>query len=407
MTLKSWSRRSVLACAVIRLAAGAVVFAQEPASLPQPAPPAPGKSPAVALIDAADAAQWQAWVKEKGWQVITAPIANTAIDPRVQALAAAVRDAIQKGAADPAQIYLAGRGEASAAVFYTISRVPDLWAAAIAVGGSPQPAIDSDRIFTANFALVPVLWLTASNEDEALAKKLKSEALNVEWRSSAGATNGAIFDWLAHHRRDEFPNEIDCETNSPTFASCYWIQLTKFDVNERNDVLPSTRLKAIATASLDLGGFGYKPGDPGPGILVSYLPDKYNGELKLGDRIVAIDGRPIDDGRKYAEIMAKATEGHAVAMVQRGKERIRMETRIILPRRDPVVTARVEAQYLPGDKEIQIVSRTIQEMRLTIPPHWAPDSKLFWNGLALDHSELSGCLVLTIDKELLHAVKCP
>ena len=79
----------------------------------------------------------------------------------------------------------------------------------------------------------------------------------------------------------------------------------------------------------------------------------------------------------------------------------------MIPRRDPVLTARVEAQYLPEDKEIQIVSRTIQEMRVTIPSHWAPDSKLFWNGLVLEKVETPGCLVLTVEKELLHAVKCP
>ena len=369
--------------------------------------PAPAKSPAIALIDPADAAQWQTWVKERGWQVITAPAGNTAIDPRVQALVAAVQDAIKKGAIDPARIYLAGRAESAAAVFYTISRVPDLWAAGIAVAGSPQAAVDSDRIFTANFTHVPVLWISAGADDQALADKLKAGGLNLEWRAANSTTNGAIFEWLTKHQRDEFPNEIDCETNSPTFAHCYWIQMAKFDVNERNDVLPSTRIKAGASASLDLGGFGYKPGDPGPGILVSYLPDKYSGELKLGDRIVAIDGRPIEDGRQYAEIMSKATEGHSVALVARGKERIRMETRIVIPRRDPVLTARVEAQYLPEDKEIQIVSRTIQEMRVTIPPHWAPDAKLFWNGLVLEKIESPGCLVLTVEKELLHAVKCP
>ncbi len=374
--------------------------------MPGPAAAA-AKAPGIALIDPADAPQWQSWVKDHGWQVLTAPASSNAIDPRVQALAAAVQDAIQKGTVDPAHIYLAGRGEATAAVFYAISRVPDLWAAAITVNGSPQPAVDSDRLFTANFTLVPVLWVSAGPDDQALAAKLKTQGLNIEWRAAGGTTNGAIFDWLSKHRRDEFPNEIDCETNSPTFASCYWIQMAKFDANERNDVLPSTRLKAGASAALDLGGFGYKPGDPGPGLLVSYLPEKYGGELKLGDRIIAIDGRPIEDGRQYAELMSKATEGHAVAMVQRGKEKIRMETRIVLPHRDQVITARVEAQYLPEDKEIQIVSRTIQEMRVTIPPEWASDSKLFWNGLALEKIEAPGCLLLTVEKELLHAVKCP
>jgi predicted esterase len=369
--------------------------------------PAAAKPPAVALIDAADAPQWQTWAKDRGWQVVTAVSTNTAIDPRVQALAAAVQEAIGKGAIDPTRVYLAGRAEAAAAVFYTISRVPDLWAAGVALGGSPQAAVDSDRIFTANFTNVPVLWVSAGADDQALAGRLKAAGLNIEWRTATGTTNTALFEWLAKHQRDEFPNEIDCETNSPTFARCYWIQLTKFDVNERNDVLPSTRLQAGSRAALDLGGFGYKPGDPGPGVLVTFLPEKYSGPLKLGDRIVALDGRPIEDGRQYTDLMAKASEAHAVAMVQRGKAKIRMETRIVLPRRDPVVTARVEAQYLPGDKEIQIVSRTIQEMRVTIPPHWAPDSKLFWNGLALEKVESPGCLVLTVEKELLHAVKCP
>jgi predicted esterase len=375
--------------------------------LPQPAPTA-AKAPAIALIDPADAPQWQTWVKDRGWQVVTATAANPAIDLRIQALAAAVQEAIQKGGVDPAHIYIAGRAEAAAAIFYTVSRVPDLWAAGVALGGSPQAAVDSDRLFTANFTNVPVLWVSAGADDQALAARLKNAGLNLEWRAANGTTNADLFAWLAKHQRDEFPNEIDCETNSPAFAHCYWIQMTKFDVNERNDVLPSTRIKAGASAALDLGGFGYKPGDPGPGVLVSYLPEKYSGPLKMGDRIVALDGRPIDDARAYIELLSKVTqESHAVAMVQRGKEKIRVETRIVLPRRDPVVTARVEAQYLPGDKEIQIVSRTIQEMRVTIAPHWAPDSKLYWNGLVLEKVESPGCVVLTVEKELLHAVKCP
>ncbi|MBZ5620046.1 MAG: hypothetical protein LAQ69_15175 [Acidobacteriia bacterium] len=406
MTSKNWSRKSVLACGIISLLAGGRLPAQDPATLPQPAPAA-AKAPAIALVDSSDAAQWQTWAKDHGWQILTSAYTSPAIDVRVQALAAAVQDAIQKGNVDPAHIYLAGRADAAAAVFYTISRVPDLWAAGVALGGSPQPAVDSDRLFTANFTNVPVLWISAGADDQALAKKLKTAGLNLEWRPANSVTNAAVFEWLTKHQRDEFPSEIDCETNSPSFSRCYWIQMTKFDVNERNDVLPSTRLRAGSGAALDLGGFGYKPGDPGPGVLVSFLPEKYSGSLKMGDRIVELDGRPIDDGRQFADTMAKTVEDrHAVVMVQRGKDKIRLETRIVLPRRDAVITARVEAQYLPADKEIQIVSRTIQEMRVTVPPHWA-DSKLYWNGLAMEKIESPGCLVLTVEKELLHAVKCP
>ncbi|HEY2018310.1 MAG TPA: hypothetical protein VGH38_32620, partial [Bryobacteraceae bacterium] len=232
--------------------------AQAPAELPRPTAAA-AKTPAIALIDAQDVAQWQNWAKEIGWQVISPAGTATAIDQRVQALAAAVQDAIQKSGVDPEHIYVAGRAESAAAVFYTISRVPDLWAAGVALGGSPEPAIDSDRIFAANFTNTPVLWVSAGANDQALAAQLKSAGLNLEWRSATGITNGAILEWLGKHRRVEFPREIDCETNSPAFARCYWIQMAKFDVNERNDVLPSTRLKGGSGAALDLGGFGFKP----------------------------------------------------------------------------------------------------------------------------------------------------
>src|SRR5262249_5013663 len=156
-------------------------------------------------------------------------------------------------------------------------------------------------------------------------------------------------------------------------ARCYWVQLTKFDAAERNDVLPSTRIAGGSGASLELGGFGFKLDDPGPGILVGYLADKYNGPLKLNDRIVALDGRPIENARQYQALMEKVNEERPVVVtIQRGKERIRQETRIQLPPRDAGITARVRAEYIAADKEIQIVSRTATEMRVTIPPEWLP-----------------------------------
>jgi predicted esterase len=396
MKLKNWQRKSVLACAISLLAAGAE--GQEPAK----------KIPAIALVDAGDAAEWQAFVKDLGWQVIApAAAANLSIDQRVLALAKAAQDAVKNSGVDPNRIYLAGRGDAASAVFYTISRVPDLWAGSVAVGGSPKAAIDTDRIFTANFTNTPVLWVSGGVEDEAQAQKLKTAGLNIEWRKADSTTIGAVLEWLAKRTRDEFPREIDCETNSPTFAGCYWIRLTKFDAGERNDVLPSTRLPANPTATLDLGGFGYKKDDSGPGILVSFLPEKYNGPLRMGDRIISLDGREVKDARQYVDLMAKFTETKSTAvMVQRGKDKQRIETQVVLPRRDLVVTARVEAQYLPADKEIQIVSRTVTEMRVTVPPQWA-GSKLFWNGLSLSNSVEAGCWALAVEKELLHAARCP
>jgi hypothetical protein len=92
--------------------------------------------------------------------------------------------------------------------------------------------------------------------------------------------------------------------------------------------------------------------------------------------------------------------------VLRGKDRVRIETFVVMPKHDATVTARVQAKYLPAEREVQIVSRTIKEMKVTIPPEWAQDSRLLWNGLALEKIEAPGCFVLTVEKELLHAAKC-
>ena len=373
----------------------------------QSQPPAATAKPAVALVDSADAVQWQNWTRELGWQVIAPAAAPGAdIDTRVRALAAAVEAAIQNGSVDPARVYIAGRGDAAAAVFYAVSRVPDLWAAAAVLGGSPKPALDTNRIFTANFTLVPVLWI-AGDDAKPMVEKLTAAKLNLEWQPASNGANAAgIFTWLAQHKREAFPLSIDCETNSPTFARCYWIQPVKFDANERNDVLPATRIPGGTGAALDLGGFAFKPDDPGPGVLVTSLAEKYSGPLKAGDRLIALDGKPLAGGRQYLELMEKVTdEKPAVVTVQRGKDRIRVETRIVLPRRDTGVTSRVEAQYLPAEKEIQIVSRTITEMRVTVPPEWLP-ATLLWNGLTLENLKDAGCWALSVEKELLRAEKC-
>lgn len=377
----------------------------------QAAPPV-SKTPAVALLDAADAAQWQAWTKDLGWKVIAPPPAAASaqargIDDRILALAAAVDDAIRTAGVDPARIYLAGRGEETASVFYTISRLPDLWAAALALGGSPEAAVATGRIFAANFSNVPVLWVSAGSGDSELAEKLKEAAVNLEWHSSKGIANTAIFEWLLRRRRDEFPPSIDCETNSPAFGRCYWVRMTKFDPAERNDVLPPTRVQWGSGASLDLGNFGFKPDDTGPGLLVSFLGEKYNGPLKMGDRILEMEGKPIENARQYVELMSQKMENRrVVVMVQRGKDRLRIETSIVVPRRDPAVTARMQARFDAETRQIEIVSRTVTEMRVTVPEQWVPGG-LNWNGLSIDEINQPGCILLSMEKELLHAAVCP
>ena len=82
-----------------------------------------------------------------------------------------------------------------------------------------------------------------------------------------------------------------------------------------------------------------------------------------------------------------------------------METRIIVPRRESVVTARVKAEYMPDDHQIVLISRAVTEMRVTIPAEWVP-ADLLWNGLTLENVKAAGCYTLKLEKELLHAGPC-
>jgi hypothetical protein len=78
----------------------------------------------------------------------------------------------------------------------------------------------------------------------------------------------------------------------------------------------------------------------------------------------------------------------------------------VIPNRAAPVTARVQAQYLPEERQLQIVSRAVTEMRVDIPAPWAPVI-LNWNGVPLENVEAPGCRLLTIEKAIQKAAACP
>ena len=140
---------------------------------------------------------------------------------------------------------------------------------------------------------------------------------------------------------------------------------------------------------------------------MTWLPEHYSGPLKLNDRIVSIGGAKLRDAREYVEQMDKTTEEKPVAvMVERGKDRIRLETRIVLPRRQPSVTARVQGQHLVDLKQVQIVSRAVAQMRVTLPADWLP-AVINWNGTEVVKADSPGCWLLDVQKELMSGKKCP
>ena len=143
-------------------------------------------------------------------------------------------------------------------------------------------------------------------------------------------------------------------------------------------MLPSTRLKGGALAALDLGGFGYKTGRsrPGhPGLVPARKVQRpaQDGRPHRGPRWPAHRGwAPVLQTPSWPRPPRRPTPSPWCSAARNASA---WKPASWCRHREPVVTARVEAQYLPADKEIQIISRTIQEMRVTIPPHWAPEQQ--------------------------------
>ena len=113
-------------------------------------------------------------------------------------------------------------------MFYAISRMPDLWAAGAALGGSPKPAIDSNRIFTANFTNVKVMKdRTATFGDFVYYANYQKNTCCVGGASNCTAGPGFRVDGAGdeeqarqarcRHRRRHQPPPDQVHQASPTF----------------------------------------------------------------------------------------------------------------------------------------------------------------------------------------------
>ncbi len=357
----------------------AVAFAAEPVPLLVAAGP--------------EAAAWAAPAAARGWAVVQVDDAPVG-DAGVRAIEVTADAARKQRDADPMRTYLAGP---AGPVLYTISRRPDLWAGAVIAGGNPNAAIETNRLFGANAQLIPILWPVPQEERETLQRvrdRLSGAGFDIQMRTAA-VTMAQALDWLQAKRRDAHPNKVDCETGNPAFARCYWVEISRFDPAQRNDALGRSRVAPGSGAYLNLGGFGFQVNAPGPGVVVSWLPANYSGPLKPGDRIISLGGRPIQDAREYVQTMSSTFEEKpAAVMVERGKQKLRIETRIMLPRREETVTARIAAEYSPDPKQIYVITRGAGEVRLTLPQFWTPVA-LNWNGNDAGQAGAAGCWLLS------------
>ncbi len=346
-----------------------------------------------------DKLPWKELCAERGWRHAAYPAGGP--PPWTDAGAKITAGLAASPGADPDRVYLVGSFEAAAGVFYSASRLPDVFAGAVAIEGSPRAAIETNRLFAANSQGTPLLWFSRRTEP-----RLAAASFNFELRGLSQATGNDVLDWLAAHRRDSFPAEIDCETGNPAFARCHWAEMTKFNTALRNDVLTSTRVPPGSGAALSIGPFGFNPGAEGPGVPVEFLPDGYRGPLKVGDRLASIGGKPLRDAAEYMALLDRTFESKPVAaVVERGGARVRMETRILLPKREETVTARMQGRYLTDLKELEILSRSVSELRIAVPEHWA-GAKLTWNGSEPGVVDAAGCWLLAEEKTVTLA-RCP
>jgi predicted peptidase len=89
-------------------------------------------APLLVTLDSWDG--WKAIAASQGWQwaAVDKGLCEDAGVKELEALVHARQDI------DSERVYLAGRGDAAPCVFYAVSRMPHLWAAAVAVEGNPR-----------------------------------------------------------------------------------------------------------------------------------------------------------------------------------------------------------------------------------------------------------------------------
>ena len=183
----------------------------------------------------------RAGAEAAGWRFLAGngpACRKKSIDLRIKALETRVAEIKKQSPVDEGCGFTwPRRARACRPCFTSPVRMPDLWAGAVALGGTARPAIDSNRLFAANTTARPrTLALLPTKHRRRWPSGWKAAGYNLEWKVEPGGESPAGLRVAGRASRDEFPASIDCETGSPAFPRCcYWLEVTKFylDAAER------------------------------------------------------------------------------------------------------------------------------------------------------------------------------
>ena len=314
--------------------------------------PAQPNAPVAVILDAKP----DRWPVPVEWMKLV-PQVDALSDIGVKVTELMLADAAKRTNVNWNRLYLLGEAQF---VTFAVSRIPDIWAAAASVGGDAKFAFATNKIYTANSQLVPKL--EAKSEKDAI-------------------------DFVAKQETTPMPPKVDCETGNQAFTRCYFLQIVKFDMRMMNQALGTTRVNSGPQVYLAIGQFAYSSD------MEVTTP---MGPLRVGDRIVAFNGKDVNDHNEYERLLAKMNEERSVTLtVQRGKQRQRIETSAKVAKREEPLSARIQAEYSVESKELLIISRAVAEFVVQLPRPWS-GATINWNGVEVSKNTAAGCWVVAM-----------
>lgn len=298
---------------------------------------------------------------------------------------------------DESQIYLTGTSDGGTGAYYLAMREPTLWSSVLPlighIGVLANPATGADgELFVSNLVNRPLFVVNGVRDPLYPAARM---APYVEAMQTAGATvifrpqphgghdttwwegERALYERFVHdHPRAPHPPLLSWETERTDRANrIQWLVLDHLGARSSDVALADTNTVSERQEP-DFGLRGDSRQEQGTRV-VQVVPetDAARMGLRVGDRILAIDGRPIVDMAGIMAAFGKNTGPRIAFVVERGKARVALEGpfppqapssagRRLFPRRQP--SGRVDV--VRRGNRFEARTRGVQRFTLLLSP---------------------------------------